>query len=216
MLHCIKACGLALGNKSLYTKIVNIRTGKLRIFITALAVILILSGAYVLVVALSPLLLSPTIDPTDNRTTELIEETKDHISEQRLYIPKIDVNVPYSDSGELALEDGAWWRQSHNGNPKDGGNFVLSAHRFIMGLTPQQTLRQSPFYSIGQLAVDDELIVDYEGERYTYVIREIYEVAPTAVEIEARTDEPRLTLYSCTLGGASDGREVIIATLKTS
>ena len=113
------------------------------------------------------------------------------------------------------MESGAWWRMPENGNPKDGGNFVLSAHRFIMGLTPEQTWRKSPFYSIDRLDVGDEIIIDYDGQRYTYQISQKYAVTPTAVEIESRTDEPQLTLYSCTLGGASDGREVIIAKLKS-
>ena len=109
------------------------------------------------------------------------------------------------------MENGAWWRAPDSGNPKDGGNFVLSAHRFIMGLTPQQTLRKSPFYNIDKLVVGDEITIDYEGERYVYQISKIFAVKPEAIEIENRTDEPQLTLYSCTLGGASDGREVIIA-----
>ncbi len=112
------------------------------------------------------------------------------------------------------MEHGAWWRKPENGNPKDGGNFVLSAHRFIMGMTPQQTLRKSPFYNIDKLAVGDEIIIDYEGVRYAYTIREKLSVKPEATEIEQRTDRPQLTLYSCTLGGANDGRDVLIAKLK--
>ena len=112
------------------------------------------------------------------------------------------------------MEHGAWWRKPENGNPKDGGNFVLSAHRFIMGLTPQQTLRKSPFYNIDKLTVGDEIIIDYNGVRYNYVISEKQSVKPDAVEIEQLTDQPQLTLYSCTLGGANDGRDVIIAKLK--
>lgn len=155
------------------------------------------------------------INPTDNSTTRLLKEIKEEkITENRLYIPKIDINLPYAPGDASVMENGAWWRQPQNGNPKDGGNFVLSAHRFIMGLTPQQTQRKSPFYNIDKMKVDDEFIIDYEGKRYTYVIREISRVKPDAIEIEKRTEEPRLTLYSCTLGGAADGREVFIATLK--
>mgnify|MGYP001689892069 FL=1 len=112
------------------------------------------------------------------------------------------------------MEHGAWWRKPENGNPKDGGNFVLSAHRFIMGLTPQQTLRKSPFYNIDKLTVGDEIVIDYNGARYIYAISEKRSVKPEAIEIEQRTDQPQLTLYSCTLGGANDGRDVFIAKLK--
>lgn len=181
---------------------------------TIIAALLMLGGAYVLITALTPLLLSPTINPNDNSTTKLLTTTADKITEQRLYIPKIDINVSYASGDESMLEHGAWWRQAENGNPEEGGNFVLSAHRFIMGMTPQQTWRQSPFYSIDKLVVGDEIIVDYQGERYNYEISKIFAVSPEATEIEQRTDSPQLTLYSCTLGGASDGREVIVARLR--
>lgn len=175
-------------------------------------VLLIVSGLYVLATTLTPMISGVTINPEDNSTTQMVAQTDDKIpKEPRLYIPKIDINVPFASGDENVMENGAWWRMPENGNPKDGGNFVLSAHRFIMGVTPEQTLRKSPFYNIGKLSLGDELIVDYEGERYTYIIDEIFAVRPEAVEIERRTDEPQLTLYSCTLGGANDGREVLIA-----
>lgn len=175
---------------------------------------MILGGVYLLVLISTPLILSQNINPKDNPTTKLITKTENKITENRLYIPKIDINLPYSTGGAETMEHGAWWRKPENGNPKDGGNFVLSAHRFIMGLTPQQTLRKSPFYNIDKLTVGDEIIIDYNGVRYNYVISERQSVKPDAVEIERRTDQPRLTLYSCTLGGANDGRDVIVAKLK--
>ena len=182
--------------------------------LTIIAILMILGGVYLLVLISTPLILSQNINPKDNHTTQLITKTENKITENRLYIPKIDINLPYSTGGAETMERGAWWRKPENGNPKDGGNFVLSAHRFIMGLTPQQTLRKSPFYNIDKLTVGDEIIIDYNGVRYNYVISEKQSVKPDAVEIEQRTDQPKLTLYSCTLGGANDGRDVIIAKLK--
>ena len=182
--------------------------------LTIIAILMILGGVYLLALISTPLILSQNIDPKDNHTTQLITKTENKITENRLYIPKIDINLPYSTGGAETMERGAWWRKPENGNPKDGGNFVLSAHRFIMGLTPQQTLRKSPFYNIDKLTVGDEIIIDYSGVRYNYIISEKQSVKPDAVEIEQHTDQPQLTLYSCTLGGANDGRDVIIAKLK--
>lgn len=179
-----------------------------------IAAIMIASGVYLLVLISTPLIMSQTINPKNNSTSQLISKTKDKITENRLYIPKIDINLPYASGGAETMEHGAWWRKPENGNPKDGGNFVLSAHRFIMGLTPQQTLRKSPFYNIDKLMVGDEMVIDYNGARYIYVISEKRSVKPEAIEIEQRTDQPQLTLYSCTLGGANDGRDVLIAKLK--
>lgn len=171
-------------------------------------------GIYTLWLTFSPMLAIQLTNPTDNSTIQLLQKTEKKIEGDRLYIPKIDINLPYASGDESVMEHGAWWRQPQNGNPADGGNFTLSAHRFVMGLTPEQTQRKSPFYNIDKLKIDDELIVDYKGKRYVYVIRKIFAVKPTAIEIENRTAEPQLTLYSCTLGGAADGREVLIATLK--
>ena len=182
--------------------------------LTIIAILMILGGVYLLALISTPLILSQNINPKDNHTTQLITKTENKITENRLYIPKIDINLPYSTGGAETMERGAWWRKPENGNPKDGGNFVLSAHRFIMGLTPQQTLRKSPFYNIDKLTVGDEIIIDYNGVRYNYIISEKQSVKPDAVGIEQRTDQPQLTLYSCTLGGANDGRDVIIAKLK--
>ena len=188
-----------------------IKPSATRIVTILVAAIMILAGLYTLAVALTPAIIAPTINPTSNKTVKQLQ-SKAAITENRLYIPKIDVNLPYATGSETVMEKGAWWRQPDNGNPADGGNFVLSAHRFIMGLTPQQTLRKSPFYNINKLEIGDKIYIDYSGKRYKYTISKIFAVAPDAVEIEQRTDQPQLTLYSCTLGGASDGREVIIAT----
>ena len=182
--------------------------------ISVTAIMLLIGGLYTLVIAISPFISSQTIDQKNNSTTQLISKTENKITENRLYIPKIDINLPYASGGAETMEHGAWWRKPENGNPKDGGNFVLSAHRFIMGLTPQQTLRKSPFYNIDKLTVGDEIVIDYDGTRYIYVISEKRSVKPEAIEIEQRTDQPQLTLYSCTLGGANDGRDVLIAKLK--
>ena len=188
----------------------HIKPSATRIVTILVAAIMILAGLYILAVALTPAIIAPTINPTSNKTVKQLQ-SKAAITENRLYIPKIDVNLPYATGSETVMEKGAWWRRPDNGNPADGGNFVLSAHRFIMGLTPQQTLRKSPFYNIDKLETGDELVVDYDGKRYTYEISKIFSVTPDAIEIENRTNEPQLTLYSCTLGGSADGREVIVA-----
>ena len=190
------------------------KSRKSKSLLTAIvALSMILAGGYMLFTILTPLFQSQFIDTTNNSTTKRLAQTQT-ITENRLYIPKIDINLPYLAGPASVMEHGAWWRKPENGNPKDGGNFVLSAHRFIMGMTPQQTLRKSPFYNIDKLTVGDEIIIDYEGVRYAYTIREKLSVKPEATEIEQRTDRPQLTLYSCTLGGGNDGRDVLIAKLK--
>jgi LPXTG-site transpeptidase (sortase) family protein len=75
---------------------------------------------------------------------------------------------------------------------------------------------KSPFYNIGKLQVGDHIFVDFKGKRYEYAISEKYAVKPDGVEVESPTKDPQLTLYSCTLRGSSDGRDVLEAKPVTS
>lgn len=128
----------------------------------------------------------------------------------RVVIPKIGINIPYAAEAS-ALDRGAEWRSPASGNPLDGGNFVIAAHRFSIQPTPMGTVEKSPFYNINKLTIGDKILVDYQGKRYGYEITKEFNVKPTQIEIEARTNDPIMTLYSCGLGGADDDRFVIQA-----
>lgn len=167
------------------------------------------TGLYLLYQSSSPAVSGIIINPHNNSTTKVLkqETPKAH----QLYIPNIDVNLSFGKEAS-SLETGAWWRHPENGDPQTGGNFVVAAHRLEIGWLPGETVRKSPFYNIGKLKLGDKIAVDYQEKRYHYTISRIFTVKPNAIEIERRTDTPQLTLYSCTLAGANDGREVIIAT----
>lgn len=138
-------------------------------------------------------------------------------AENRLFIPKINVDIAIVEGDSASvLEKGAWHRRPQNGNPEKGGNFVLSAHRFELGLTPQQTRAKSPFYHIDKLQIGDKIYVDYNQKRFIYEITKKYQVERTAVEIESPSAEPKMTLYSCDLRGEAAGREVLEAKLVQS
>jgi LPXTG-site transpeptidase (sortase) family protein len=140
--------------------------------------------------------------------------TKDDAKDNRdrIQIAKINLEVPiFTGNSEAVLDKGVWNRWPGRGNPVIGGNYILSAHRFEMGLTPSQTRQKSPFYNIHKLAVGDTLRVFYQGKWYGYKITKKYSVKPTAFYIEAPSDYAKLTLYSCTLNGSADGRDVIEA-----
>lgn len=167
-------------------------------------------GLYLLYQSFSPAVSGVIINPRDNPTTKVLLKKQTPKANQ-LYIPSINVSVSFATDAS-SLETGAWWRHPENGDPETGGNFVLAAHRLEIGWLPGETVRKSPFYNIGKLRLGDKITIDYQKERYNYTISRIFTVKPNAVEIERRTDTPQLTLYSCTLAGANDGREVIIAT----
>lgn len=128
-----------------------------------------------------------------------------------LYIPKIEVAIPYLTGGPKMLDENAWHRYPERGDPAKGGNFILSGHRFQLGFTPGATKRRSPFYHIHKLEPGDKLYVDFEGKRYEYEVGRRFVVKPYQTEIEAPSETPKLTLYTCTFKGEHDGREVIEA-----
>lgn len=172
----------------------------------------LLGGAYLLVNVFSPALLY-VVQPPDETAKKLVS-MQPELADNRVYIPKINTDVaivPIAKNEAIALEKGAVQRSPGSGNPKDGGNFVLAAHRFNLGYTPSLTKAQSPFYHIDMLNRGDDIYIDYKGERYAYKVEERKLVPPTAVEIESRTDDNRLTMYSCELAGPKAGREVIVA-----
>lgn len=132
-------------------------------------------------------------------------------SVDKLVIPKIDVRVPYFEGDQHSLERGAWHRYPERGNPEIGGNFILSAHRFNLGITPMGTKAKSPFYKIDKLKVGDDIYVTFHSKEYHYKVDRMYDVSRSATEIEAPSSEPKLTLYSCSLMGEKNGRVVVEA-----
>ena len=173
-----------------------------------LSVLGLAGGIYLLVLVLTPNV--PILYPVEPINAKTLPAPKG----DRIYIPKIGVSVDMVTGGAEALDKGAWHRFPERGDPVKGGNFIVSAHRFSLGTTPGQTRHKSPFYHIDKLAKGDQILVDFQGKRYGYEIVEEKSVKPTQVEIESPISEgedPKLTLYTCTLKGESDGREVFIA-----
>jgi LPXTG-site transpeptidase (sortase) family protein len=177
-----------------------------------IAVIVVCLVGYVLVTMFSPTL--PILSGKSGNETEKQLAKPAGASGDRLYIPQININIAISQGRDsTVLDQGAWNRKPENGDPVKGGNFVLSARRFVMGYTPQETAIKSPFYNIGKLQTGDHVFVDYKSKRYEYEISEKYTVKPAGVAVESPTKDPQLTLYSCNLKGDSDGRDVLEAKL---
>ncbi len=168
-------------------------------------------GGYLLINTLFP---SLPVDVTGqvSAVTKVLTERQPDLAEDRLYVPKIGVDVKIvTGVTDRTLEGGAWHRVPQNGDPVVGGNFVLAAHRFNLGLTPQQTRARSPFYHINDLNTGDQIFVDYRGVRYAYEVIRRYKVSQDEVSIESSTKDSRLTMYSCDLRGSDAGREVVEA-----
>lgn len=192
----------------------NAKSRRFRQLNWLLPAILILVGVYMLALVFSPRLastpLAPLVGVHSVSTKANPKDKQDYI-----IIPKINLKVAVvTGANEAALLKGAWHRYPSRGDPVRGGNFILAAHRFLMGWTPQQTRAKSPFYNIDKLAVGDPIVIIFRGQTYNYKITKSYRVKPTEVSIEDPGGPARLTLYSCTLKGSADGRSVLLATLQ--
>lgn len=168
------------------------------------AIISIVAGTYLLI-----LLQAPTIRPLSEASQQKF--IPNDIADKRIVIPKIAVKVDLFSGDQSVLDKGAWHRLPQLGNPDMGGNFIVSAHRYVLSASLSRTKDQSYFYNIDKLVVGDTILVDWRQKRHTYKVSKIYTVKPTQLEIESPSDTPKLTLYTCTLAGSADGRVVIEA-----
>jgi sortase (surface protein transpeptidase) len=153
--------------------------------------------------------------PAD-KTANLLLSTRPDKAENILYIPKINVTVgilPVQASEALSLENGAVQRATDSGNPEDGGTYVLTAQRLNLEVFPERTYATSPFYHLPKLAVNDDIYIDYKGERYAYKVLSHSPVNTNDTTIESRNDKVQLVLYPTQVSGGDAEREVVKAKL---
>jgi sortase A len=112
--------------------------------------------------------------------------------ENRLIIPEIGVNAPILESESPDVLDKGIWRRPNTSTPDMGGNTVLVGHRFMY------TSGQTTFYLLPKMKVGDTITVYWNKAKYSYIVKNMEVVPPTAIEVEAPTTEPMLTLYTCT------------------
>jgi len=131
--------------------------------------------------------------------------------DNRVVIPKIGVDAKILEGEDLSVltkEEGVW-RDPDTKTPVDGGNMVLSGHRFQYTPPNMVTL-----YNLDKVGVDDTMIVYWEGVEYDFKVTETKVVEPTAVEIKNDTPgKTVLTIYTCTPLWSNTHRLVVIGEL---
>ena len=131
-------------------------------------------------------------------------------TDSRLVIPKIGVNIKIVEGGdESALYRGSW-HIPNTSTPPQGGNTVLTVHRFQY-LAGPNTLALAD-----KLEVGDVIIVYWKTgadtvTEYDYRITETKLVQPNQVEILNNTPTPRLTVFTCAPMFSTKQRLVLIA-----
>ncbi len=129
--------------------------------------------------------------------------------DNRLVIPKIGVNLPVVEgqNEDAALNRGAW-RIPNSSNPKEGGNTVLSAHRFRYRPPSNLTL-----YLLDKVTTGDLMIVYWQGKEYDYRVTETKIVPRENTDIAEPTQESRLTVFTCHPLFSTKNRLVVVGEL---
>jgi len=177
-------------------KRINIKSSLL----LAVAVLSFFTGLYLLFITQAPKLTFLKRHPDTNKITQ-----------NRIIVESAGIDEFIFEGGEESLNKGAWHRYPERGDPVKGGNFIVSAHRFVFDINPTAASEKSSFYNIEKMNKGDEIIIHWDGKKYKYKVSKRFKVKPTDIYVEAPREDHVLTMYSCTLEGRYDGRIVIEA-----
>lgn len=131
-------------------------------------------------------------------------------AENTLVIPSIAIDETVIEGDSLAvIGGGGVWRRPQTSTPDKGGNTVIIGHRFSYS-------DPSTFYHLDKIDEGERLSVWWNSQEYVYEVFESVVVPATAIEIEDNTEEPILTLYTCTPIWTAQDRLVVRARLVES
>ncbi len=123
-------------------------------------------------------------------------------------IPKMGVDAEIL---EGKVEEMLWKgvvRMSVGSTPDQGGNTIITAHRYLYRPPDPRT-----FFLLDKLEPGDIITIYWENKEYKYKVRESKVVNPDQIEILYNTPNAQLTLFSCTPLFTSLQRLVVIADL---
>lgn len=132
--------------------------------------------------------------------------SKKDLANNKIIIPSIKLDKKINEGKNLAAANTGPWRLPYTSTPKDGGNTVIIGHRFSY-VNPAA----ASFYMLDGVKLKDKIYVIYDHKMYQYKVVDIKVVPPSEISVEAKTDKPRLTLYTCTPLWTATHRLVITA-----
>jgi len=159
-----------------------------------------------------------------NQARKVFAKMPIYPSDNRLYIPRINKNVPLVD-----VPSHQNWNQLENfiqkglqqgvvvhpvsHAPGNYGNFFVTGHSSYYDWDPGRF--KDVFALLHEVKVGDVIEVYWEGKKYEYKIKESRIVPPTAVEV---LNQPKkqsiLTLMTCTPVGTNKNRLILVGELK--
>jgi sortase A len=106
----------------------------------------------------------------------------------QLVIPKLGLDWPLGEGISLNNIDRGPSHWPGSALPGRIGNMVIAGHRVT---------HTHPFLHIDSLVPGDEVFVDYQGQRYRYVVTGSEVVTPKQVSIVNQTSDATGTLFAC-------------------
>ena len=168
-----------------------------------LSIIAVLLSLYLL---LAPLLPKATYKLKDDPPLVKQDSVPDSKipKENTLVIPAMKLQETiYESEDTSALNKGVWHRPKSS-IPPNGGNTVLTGHRFTYG-------GPAVLYHLDMVKVGDDITVYWNRKKYSYQVRDVSVVPPDDKNGEVQAAEPILTIYTCTPLFTAQNRLVIQA-----
>jgi len=111
----------------------------------------------------------------------------------RLVLESANVDMPLfvSDNDDALLKGG--WVYEGNSRPGERGNTVIFGHRWLYKPPIKNT-----FFNLDKSELGDKFTITWDGETYTYEVSDIKIINPKDIWIMNQTDNPQVTLITCT------------------
>jgi LPXTG-site transpeptidase (sortase) family protein len=164
---------------------------------TLLVVMIVLVNLFVLVTPLWPAFLYTKAKNSPKAQAITQQVTQPAPSDipadaQTLLVPSMVLEADIHEGPGMKTLNHGLWRLPHTSTPDKGSNTVIVAHRFTY------TNPRGTFYHLDKVRTGESIAVLWHGKKYTYNVVETKRVPATEMSVEAPTDTPTLTLYTCT------------------
>lgn len=128
-------------------------------------------------------------------------------SRNQLIMPTIGLSQPILEGTDPHTVNRGIWRLPVSSTPEEESNTVLVGHRFTYSGV-------SVLYLLDHMKQDDEEFVVWNHKIYAYKVDKITVVTPDVTSVEDPSDQPELTIYSCTPLWSTSHRLVVQASLE--
>lgn len=125
-------------------------------------------------------------------------------NDNRIVIPSMQLDQEIHEGTSVYTLNKGLWHQPGTGNPVSGGNMVVLGHRFTYK-------GPAVLFNLDKVNLGDKFSVFWEHKEYIYQVKDIKIVDPLDLTVVQNTDQPRLTMYTCTPLWTSRQRLVIIS-----